>query len=176
MNIEKLARHLKEFTLDEIEMIAECGCKTELEHLLNEGKIVFEQNHYKYIERNDILEYGMFAPQDNHTTVCMKSKLPFCNQNLPKTCQKPVKNLSTENAGPNLQAANITKHRDKIGFDLFQYGGISAAVQARVVVFLAFVIFRAGKNNAELLQGVIENINDIGGDSMGINDHIILPP
>ncbi len=66
MNIEKLARHLKEFTLDEIEMIAECGCKTELEHLLNEGKIVFEQNHYKYIERNDILEYGMFAPQDNH--------------------------------------------------------------------------------------------------------------
>ena len=25
MNIEKLAKHLKEFTLDEIEMIAECG-------------------------------------------------------------------------------------------------------------------------------------------------------
>lgn len=36
MNIEKLARHLKEFTLDEIEMIAECDCKTELELLLNE--------------------------------------------------------------------------------------------------------------------------------------------
>lgn len=50
MNIEKLARHLKEFTLDEIEMIAECDCKTELEHLLNEGKIVFEQNSYKYVE------------------------------------------------------------------------------------------------------------------------------
>ena len=48
MNIKKLARHLKEFTLDEIKMIAECDCKTELEHLLNEGKIVFEQNHYKY--------------------------------------------------------------------------------------------------------------------------------
>lgn len=30
MNIEKLAKHLKEFTLDEIEMIAECDCKTEL--------------------------------------------------------------------------------------------------------------------------------------------------
>ena len=37
MNIEKLAKHLKEFTLDEIEMIAECDSKTELEHFLNEG-------------------------------------------------------------------------------------------------------------------------------------------
>ena len=50
MNIEKLAKHLKEFTLDEIEMIVECDCKTEFEHLLNEGKIVFEQGLYKYIE------------------------------------------------------------------------------------------------------------------------------
>ena len=51
MNIEKLAKHLKEFSLDEIEMIAECDCKTELEHLLNEGKIVFEQGLYKYVEK-----------------------------------------------------------------------------------------------------------------------------
>ena len=43
MNIEKLAKHLKEFTLDEINMIAECDCKTELECLLNSNKIVFEQ-------------------------------------------------------------------------------------------------------------------------------------
>ena len=50
MNIEKLARHLKKFTLDEIGMIAECDCKTELEHFLNEGKIVFEQGLYKYVE------------------------------------------------------------------------------------------------------------------------------
>lgn len=50
MNIEKLARHLKEFTLDEIEMIAECDCKTELEQLLNGDKIVFEQVSYKYVE------------------------------------------------------------------------------------------------------------------------------
>ena len=48
MNIEKLARHLKEFSLDEIEMIAECDCKKELEHLLNGGKLVFEQDLYKY--------------------------------------------------------------------------------------------------------------------------------
>ena len=50
MNIEKLAKHVQEFTLDEIEMIAECDCKTELEHLLNEGKMVFEQGLYKYVE------------------------------------------------------------------------------------------------------------------------------
>ena len=68
MNIEKLARHLKEFTLDEIEMIAECGCKTELEHLLNEGKIVFEQGLYKYIEKEDALEYGIFATQENYNS------------------------------------------------------------------------------------------------------------
>lgn len=53
MNIEKLAKHLKAFTLDEIEMIAECDCKTELEHLLNEGKIVFEQCMYRYVEKQE---------------------------------------------------------------------------------------------------------------------------
>ena len=50
MNIEKLAKHLKEFTLDEINMIAECDCKTELEQLLNSNKIYFEQGVYKYVE------------------------------------------------------------------------------------------------------------------------------
>lgn len=47
MNIEKLAKHLKEFTLDEINMIAECDCKIELEHLLNSNKIMFKQGLYK---------------------------------------------------------------------------------------------------------------------------------
>lgn len=50
MNIEKLAKHLKEFTLDEINMIAECDCKTEFEHLLNENKIISEQGLYRYVE------------------------------------------------------------------------------------------------------------------------------
>ena len=49
MNIERLAKHLKEFTLDEINMIAECDCKIELERLLNSNKLVFEQGLYKYI-------------------------------------------------------------------------------------------------------------------------------
>ena len=30
MNIEKLVRHLKEFTIDEIDMITECEYKTKL--------------------------------------------------------------------------------------------------------------------------------------------------
>jgi len=51
MNIEKLAKHLKEFTLDEINMISEFDCKTELERLLNTNKISFEQGVYKYIEK-----------------------------------------------------------------------------------------------------------------------------
>ena len=54
MNIEKLAKHLKEFTLDEINMIAEYDCKTELEHLLNSNKISFEQGLYKYKENTSI--------------------------------------------------------------------------------------------------------------------------
>ena len=57
MNIEKLAKHLKEFTLDEINMIAEYDCKSELERLLNEGKITFEQGLYKYQGEKSKQEY-----------------------------------------------------------------------------------------------------------------------
>ena len=63
MNIEKLAKHLKEFTIDEIEMIAECDCKTELEHLLNEGKLVFEQGLYKYQEEKPKQEFIICTKQ-----------------------------------------------------------------------------------------------------------------
>lgn len=63
MNIEKLARHLKEFTLDEIEMIAECDCKTKLEHLLNGGKIVFEQGLYTYKEEKIKQEFIICTKQ-----------------------------------------------------------------------------------------------------------------
>lgn len=60
MNIEKLARHLKEFILDEIEMIAECDCKTELEYLLNAGKIVFERDLYRYVEKQGIKTFELY--------------------------------------------------------------------------------------------------------------------
>ena len=63
MNIEKLARHLKEFALDEIEMITECDCKTELEWLLNEDKLVFEQGLYKYQEEKPKQEFIICTKQ-----------------------------------------------------------------------------------------------------------------
>ena len=43
MNIEKLAKYLKEFTLDEIEMIAECDVLPELEKLIADGKLSIEK-------------------------------------------------------------------------------------------------------------------------------------
>ncbi len=63
MNIEKLTRHLKEFTLNEIEMIAECNCKTELEQLLNEGKIILEKGLYKYQGEKPWLEFIVCTKQ-----------------------------------------------------------------------------------------------------------------
>lgn len=61
MNIEKLAKNLKEFTLDEINMIAECDCKTKLEQLLNSNKIYFEQGVYKYVETFNQEKYELFT-------------------------------------------------------------------------------------------------------------------
>ena len=64
MNIEKLAKRLKEFTLDDIELIAECDCKTELEQLLNSNKILFENGIYKYNDKPKAGEnYEIFCPQ-----------------------------------------------------------------------------------------------------------------
>ena len=63
MNIEKLAKRLKEFTLDEIEMIAEADVETELEQLLNEGKIALDQGCYKYVEKVEIIDYAIFSAE-----------------------------------------------------------------------------------------------------------------
>ena len=66
MNIEKLAKHLKEFTLDEIEMIAECDCKTEIELLLKEGKLDFENRVYKYQEEKQKQDYIVCSVQNTN--------------------------------------------------------------------------------------------------------------
>ena len=63
MNIEKLAKRLREFTLDEIEMIAEANVETELERLLNEGKIAFDQGRYKYVKKAEIIDYAIFSAE-----------------------------------------------------------------------------------------------------------------
>lgn len=66
MNVEKLAKHLKEFTLDEIEMVAECDCKTELERLFNNNKISFEQGLYKYVEKSQKIDYAIFSTEGSN--------------------------------------------------------------------------------------------------------------
>ncbi|MFI3300319.1 MAG: hypothetical protein R3Y28_02760 [Candidatus Gastranaerophilales bacterium] len=63
MNIEKLAKHLKEFTQDEIEMIAECDCEMALKQLLNADKIEFKKEKYKYSSKEH-LTFSIYLPVD----------------------------------------------------------------------------------------------------------------
>lgn len=89
MNILKLANHLRKFTLDEIEMIAECDCKTELEHLLNEGKIVFEHGLYKYVEKSTKNDFGIFVTSDNNQNISFEDAVnTFIENYAKKHCKK----------------------------------------------------------------------------------------
>ncbi len=89
MNIEKLAKHLKEFTLDEIEMIAECDCKTDLERLLNKGKIAFKQGLYKYLGNSTKIDYGMFVITNNQQNLKFKEAVnTFIESYAKKHCKK----------------------------------------------------------------------------------------
>ena len=90
MNIEKLAKHLKEFTLDEIEMIAECDCKTELERILNRGKLVFEQGLYKYAKPTGIIDYAIFPTEPlNNSPLNFETAVKYFLENYAKNaCTK----------------------------------------------------------------------------------------
>jgi len=89
MNIEKLARHLKEFTIDEIEIIAECDCKTELEHLLNEDKLVFEQGKYKISEEKPDSNFELFViPKNKITPIKIEEAVAyFMKEYVKKYCK-----------------------------------------------------------------------------------------
>ena len=85
MNIEKLARHLKEFTLDEIETIAECDCKTELEHLLDKSKLVFKQGLYKYPEVTPKQEFIICTKQTtNYQVITIDAAIDYFLENYVK--------------------------------------------------------------------------------------------
>lgn len=85
MNIKKLAKHLKEFTLDEIEMIAECDCKTKLERLLNKGKLVFEQGLYKYQEEKPKQEFIICVKQTtNYQVITTDAAIEYFLENYVK--------------------------------------------------------------------------------------------
>ena len=85
MNIEKLARHLREFTLDEIEMIAECDCKTEIEHLVNKSKIAFKQGLYKYQEEKPKQEFIICTKQTtNYQVITIDTAIEYFLENYVK--------------------------------------------------------------------------------------------
>ena len=85
MNLEKLAKHLKEFTIDEIEMIAECDCKTELEQLLNDSKIIFEQGLYKYQEQRLKQEFIICTKQIvNYQVITFDAAIEYFLENYAK--------------------------------------------------------------------------------------------
>ena len=85
MNIEKLAKHLKEFTLDEIEIIAECDVKTELEHLLDRGKLIFKQGLYKYQEEKTKQEFIICTKQTtNYQVITIDAAIEYFLENYVK--------------------------------------------------------------------------------------------
>lgn len=85
MNIEKLAKRLKEFTLDEIEMIAEANVETELERLLNSNKIVFEQCLYKYQEEKPKQEFIICTKQTtNYQVITIEASIEYFLENYIK--------------------------------------------------------------------------------------------
>ena len=116
MNIEKLAKHLKEFSLNEIEMIAECNCKTELEHLLNGGKIVFEQGLYKYVEKAE-KTFSLFEkPELKDEKILFKDMVAYyiTSRCLSKNTLKGYKSLLKYNLLPNFGE----KYLDEITYEM----------------------------------------------------------
>lgn len=109
MNIEKLAKHLKEFTLVEINMIAECDCKTELERLLNSNKLVFEQGVYKYIEICNTETYEVFTIQKR------------INKNIP--VEIAFDEFLNEYVKLNCKKSTYVRYRSVIKYNLLPYFG-----------------------------------------------------
>lgn len=95
MNVEKLAKYLKEFTLDEIEMVAECDVSAELEKLMADGKLLPENGIYKYQDFENKVEFAVFTSteaEDKNITLKTVSEIfmkdyaaNFCKPNTIKT-------------------------------------------------------------------------------------------
>ena len=116
MNIEKLAKHLKEFTFDEIEMIAEYDCKTELEYLLNEDKIAFEHGLYKYVEKVE-KSFSLFEKpelKDEKILFIDMAAHYITSRSLSKNTLKGYKSLLKYNLLPNFGE----KYLDEITYEM----------------------------------------------------------
>ena len=122
MNIEKLAKHLKEFTLNEFEMIAEYDCKTELEYLLNEGKIAFEQGLYKYVEKIE-KTFSLFEkPELKDEKILFKDMAAhyITSRSLSKNTLKGYKSLLKYNLLPNFGEKYLNKITYEMIVDFMQ--------------------------------------------------------
>ena len=124
MNIEKLAKRLKEFTLDEIEIIAECDCKAELEQLLNEGKIVFEQGQYKYVEKQEAKTFELYPKPElkiNQKVLFQDIALSYItNKKLTKDTLKGYKSQLKYNILPYFGDIQISKITYEMIVDFMQ--------------------------------------------------------
>lgn len=124
MNIEKLAKHLKEFTLDEINMIAECDCKIELERLLNSNKIVFEQGLYKYIEGSKEKTFKLYPKPElkmNKKVLFQDVALSYItNKTLTKNTLKGYKSQLKYNILPYFGEIQISKITYEMIVDFMQ--------------------------------------------------------
>lgn len=90
MNIERLAKHLKEFTLEEIEMIAESDCEMELEQLIKSNKIVLISGKYTYQEEKPKQEYIVLANQNtNFQVINFKNAIEYFLEKYVKINCKP---------------------------------------------------------------------------------------
>lgn len=90
MNIEKLAKYLKEFTLDEIEMIAECDVSAELEKLIVDGKLSLENGVYKYQDFENKIEFAVFTSSEaENKNITLKSVSEIFMKNYVENFCKP---------------------------------------------------------------------------------------
>ena len=89
MNIEKLARHLKEFTLNEINMIAECDCKTELENLIQKGFLNFKNGIFTFLEKSNYDFKIFITPDLNQEKIYFEVAVNYFMKNyVEKYCKK----------------------------------------------------------------------------------------
>lgn len=127
MNIEKLAKHPKEFTLDEIEIIAECDAKSELEWLLKEGKLLFENGVYKYREEKQKQDY----------IVCYVQNTKFKIINFKNAMEYFLENYVRKNC------KNTTFRRYNVSFKYYIYPFFKNKNlnNVKTMIFQNFIIF-----------------------------------
>lgn len=89
MNIEKLAKHLKEFTLDEINMIAECDCETELETLIQKGFLILKNGIFTFSEKRNYDFKIFITPNLNQEKIYVEDAINYFMKNyVEKHCKK----------------------------------------------------------------------------------------